>query len=131
MKEPKQVILMRTDLKMPKGKMVAQGAHASMAVLTQHFEIGTISKWLKARIFPETWMYSWLCGSFTKICLAVSSDIELAKLYSLATAAGIPAAKIIDNGRTCFNGVPTLTCCAIGPWDSDEIDKITGHLKLL
>ena len=29
----KQVIVMRRDLNMRKGKMVAQGAHASMAVL--------------------------------------------------------------------------------------------------
>lgn len=37
---------------------------------------------------------------------------------------------ITDVGRTEFNGVPTITALAIGPNKSEDIDKITGHLKL-
>jgi peptidyl-tRNA hydrolase, PTH2 family len=38
---------------------------------------------------------------------------------------------ITDAGHTEFKGVPTKTCLAIGPNDVDEIDVVTGHLKLL
>ena len=36
----------------------------------------------------------------------------------------------VDAGRTEFHGVPTATCCAIGPDWPERIDPITGHLKL-
>ena len=45
--------------------------------------------------------------------------------------ANLPNAVITDIGKTEFGGVPTVTAMAIGPADSDEINKITGHLKLL
>ena len=45
--------------------------------------------------------------------------------------AEIPNALITDAGLTEFHGVPTKTCLGIGPWESEEIDKITGELSLL
>ncbi len=39
--------------------------------------------------------------------------------------------RIRGGALTEFGGVPTLTACAVGPWWSDEVDRITGHLKLL
>jgi peptidyl-tRNA hydrolase len=42
----------------------------------------------------------------------------------------ILAALIRDAGITEFKE-PTITCAAFGPWWSDELDDITGHLKLI
>lgn len=139
MKPPKQVIVMRKDLNMRKGKMVAQGAHASMKALLhtmeQEFHEGFGDK---GELFTlsltdrcESYIGKWLDGAFTKICLSVDSEAELDAIVKQARDEGMLCSVIIDSGATEFNGVPTKTCCAIGPWDSEQIDKITGHLKLL
>lgn len=131
--KPKQVIVMRTDLKMDSGKMVAQGAHASLGALLKHAsrnKVDDVYSWVVS--FRENSAgEKWLHERFTKICVRVNSEEELLDIYQRATDAGLISCLIKDAGDTVFNGVPTLTCCAIGPaWDTD-IDKITGHLKLL
>jgi PTH2 family peptidyl-tRNA hydrolase len=114
----KQVIVMRTDLNMRKGKMVAQGAHASMKAVLDY---GTDNFHVKP----------WLESKFKKICVQVDSELELLELYNRALDRDIPCALIRDAGLTEFDGVPTLTCVAIGPAHEDHIDPITGDLKLL
>jgi peptidyl-tRNA hydrolase len=52
-------------------------------------------------------------------------------IYDKAKELNIPCALIQDAGLTEFNGVPTYTCCAIGPDDQVNIDKVTGELPLL
>lgn len=123
----KQVIVLRKDLNMRKGKMVAQGAHASMAALlgTAHREGDTLAIPLDARVEP------WLCGRFTKICVSVSSESELLGLYEKARAAGLLASLIQDAGLTEFGGVPTYTAVAVGPDEALKVDAITGGLPLL
>ena len=125
---PKQVIVMRKDLNMRKGKMVAQGAHASMKVLIglSFMRRGT----MQFHMDDENFSY-WIRNKFKKVCLGVNSEEELIQIYEAAEEAGIPCAMVNDEGLTEFHGVETKTCCGIGPADSDEIDKITGHLKLL
>lgn len=133
MREVKQVIVMRKDLNMRKGKMVAQGAHASLAVITNLFEWKATSFSLleaKFKIHSENPIYKWLNGPFTKICVSVNSEEELFSIYKQAHDKGIPCSLIRDAGKTEFKE-PTYTCCGIGPWFSDELDKITGDLKLL
>lgn len=132
----KQAIVIRKDLKMRRGKEIAQGAHASM-------------KWLVDRIntfidfhpdspppqcvhdyhfkYPEI---AWMTGLFTKVCLQVNSEQELLDVYEAAKKAGLEASLITDAGLTEFNGEPTTTCCAIGPDYEENIDKITKELKL-
>lgn len=125
---PKQVIILRKDLNMRKGKMIAQGAHASMAVI---LEMGTkISNRFNIDPMPQA-TKEWLNGSFTKVCLSCDSEQELLALHAQAIAAGIPCSLIRDAGKTEFNGVPTFTAVAIGPDYPENIDPITGHLKLL
>jgi PTH2 family peptidyl-tRNA hydrolase len=128
----KQVIILRKDLNMRKGKMVAQGAHASMAVLLNEGirdqgEIGLPT--LTIPMNPE--MEQWITGIFTKVCVSVDSEDELTDAYCTAKEAGLPASLILDKGLTEFDGVPTYTAVAIGPAKCEEIDKITGELKLL
>jgi len=125
----KQVIVMRKDLNMRKGKMIAQGAHASMKVL---LDAGALAE--DRRAFSlTTWpaLAEWLGGRFAKICVSVTSEAELDDVVARARAAGLPCALIIDSGATEFHGVPTKTCCAIGPAWADEIDVVTGALPLL
>ncbi len=115
----KQVILMRKDLKMRRGKEIAQGSHASMSFLLKQ------STPSNAPIIKE-----WVEGGQTKICLQIHSEEEMLELFKKADMAGLRANIITDSGRTEFNGVPTRTCMAIGPDLAVDIDKITKHLKL-
>lgn len=73
----------------------------------------------------------WLEGSFTKVCVRVDSEEELLCVVKAAQEAGLLVQLCVDAGRTEFHGVPTPTCCAVGPDFSERIDPITGHLKLL
>ena len=133
MTNPKQVIVMRTDLGMRKGKMCAQAAHASMAVILDMMEVEYKPEYEeRVLIIPaNSDLDKWLNGPFKKICVGVNSESELENLFKQSTDSGLPVAKIIDNGLTEFGGNPTFTCIAIGPASSEKIDKITAHLKLL
>lgn len=124
----KQVILVRKDLKMRRGKEMAQVAHASMKVFFDRNN-SEFTTSLRIPLTPD--MEEWVQGLFTKIVLYVSSEEDLLKAYELAQAAGIPTALITDAGLTEFNGVPTRTTCALGPAQASEIDKITGPQGLV
>ena len=115
----KQVIVLRKDLNMRKGKMVAQGAHASLGAILEDRKLKTDEDTL-----------AWLEGRFVKICVSVNSEEELLEIYNQANDAGLNCALIEDAGFTEFKE-PTLTAVAVGPGLPEEIDKITGELKLL
>ena len=124
----KQVIVLRKDLNMRKGKMIAQGAHASMKVILDLNE----SKTDDFMLIPlNAITREWFLGSFAKIALSVDSEHELMEIHHKAKRAELPCTLITDAGRTEFKGVPTNTAVAIGPAKSEDIDKITGDLKLL
>lgn len=129
----KQVIVVRKDLNMRKGKMIAQSCHASMKVFFDRMEyVGKNKRGLEeysSKVSQE--MKEWKDGAFTKIVVYVNSEEELDDLATLASVAGIPYALITDNGNTEFHGVPTKTALAIGPDESEAIDVITGNLPLL
>lgn len=132
----KQVIVMRTDLNMRKGKMIAQGAHASMKVLldimrTENIDSDHLGQEKILYIEDKSALNDWINGRFTKVCCQVNSEKELLELFEKAKSLGIPAALITDAGLTEFGGVPTNTCIAIGPDWEDKVNEITGHLKLL
>jgi PTH2 family peptidyl-tRNA hydrolase len=113
MQEIKQVILVRADLKMRKGKTAAQVAHAAVdAFKRSKFKI------------------DWERTGSKKVVLSVKDDKELRKFLRLATELDLPKAIIQDAGRT---ELPegTVTCLAIGPAPEDRIDSITGELKTL
>lgn len=138
----KQVIILRKDLNMRKGKMVAQGSHASMKVIldlmksemlitspsdyyADKVEVRTLS------LPNESALKDWINGIFTKVCVSADSEEELVGIYELAKSLGIPCSMIVDAGLTEFVGVPTKTAVAIGPDWEDKINEVTGHLKLL
>ena len=122
----KQVIIVRNDLKMPKGKACAQVAHASLGALLDYSTKINDNYVLDLK---DGILYTWLKGIFTKVCLKVESEQELLDIYKAAKDLNLSASLIKDAGFTVFPE-PTLTCVGIGPYYADTIDKITGHLKL-
>lgn len=117
----KQVILIRKDLNMRKGKMVSQGAHASINAYIQ-----TLGR--------NDWRYissQWMDDNYTKIVLGVDSVEELYHLRTIAQLHEIPHYLVKDMGFTEFNGVETVTALGIGPYYSVDIDRITSKYKLL
>jgi peptidyl-tRNA hydrolase, PTH2 family len=129
----KQVIVMRKDLNMRKGKMVAQGAHASlMDILSMmSFTESDNSRIMTLEVEKDSPLDQWINGGFKKICVSVNSESELFDIYDKARELNIPCVLIRDAGLTKFNGDPTYTCCAVGPDDEKNIDKVTGELLLL
>lgn len=138
MQQPKQVIVVRKDLQMRKGKLAAQVAHASLKAIFDYAQIspqeGMISFKIKASGPVAQWLYN---GAFTKIVVYVETEKDLDLIYASILELGqeirepIPCSLIIDSGKTEFNGVPTKTCVAVGPFHSDIVNRITGHLPLL
>jgi len=111
----KQAIILRTDLGMGKGKLVAQGAHASLSSLQKVKKM--------ARKF---WEYS----GQKKIVLRVSSEKELLDLFNKAKSKKIPCALIRDAGHTQLKP-GTITALGIGPLEDKKVDELVSHLKLL
>jgi PTH2 family peptidyl-tRNA hydrolase len=133
----KQVIAVRKDLNMRKGKIAAQVAHASLKVWFDRMIPGTpvdsdqiISYRIgNDKLTPE--MIEWKENAFTKIVVGAKDEDHIYSLAHQAKEADIPYAIIIDNGMTEFAGNKTTTCIAIGPADSEKIDLITGKLALI
>ncbi len=111
----KQVILVRNDLRLHRGKMSVQCSHASVeAVLKSDKE--KVKEWKKEGMM--------------KVILKVDNEKELLKYNQQAKDSSLTTALITDAGRTFFKE-PTRTCLAIGPDKEEKIDKITGKLKLI
>lgn len=136
----KQVIIIRKDLNMRRGKEISQCCHASQGWLIkklQHINLLDIQKNilnLNGKEFyklelteDEKW---WLENRTKKITLQVNSKTELLDIYNKAVESCLNAYLVEDLGLTEFDGVKTFTCVAIGPNKSEEIDKITKDLKL-
>jgi PTH2 family peptidyl-tRNA hydrolase len=128
MSEYKQVIVLRKDLKMGCGKACAQASHAAQLAL---FEAKRMEK-----LEPVMWeginniVDMWVTGGYHKVILTVDSETELIALHEVALARGLPTAFVVDFGLTQLPP-HTITAVGIGPAKSDEIDKITGHLRLM
>jgi PTH2 family peptidyl-tRNA hydrolase len=124
----KQVLVLRKDLNMSKGKMVVQCAHASIAFLTNKMKDNLSNPealwWVNLSQAEKEWVY----GTFFKVCVGVDSEKELLDIGYNAVMIGL-SVKYIEE-TTGFDK-PTVTCLAIGPDYSSKIDPVTKHLKLL
>lgn len=126
----KQVIVIRRDLKMRRGKEIAQGAHASSAWIT-HLVLASLDpRTGQATIALDPVAQLWITTSWRKVTLQVGTEEELVALHAAARARGLRSELITDSGRTEFGGVPTRTALAIGPDLASTIDEVTGHLAL-
>src|SRR5271154_4527153 len=112
----KQVLVLRKDLNMRKGKMVAQGSHASSKEFFDRFEKVSETETTVTYQFTVTKEENeWIEGRFTKVCVGADSEQELLAIYEKAKASGVASALIQDAGLTEFGGVPTYTAVGIGP----------------
>ncbi|MFH1403113.1 MAG: peptidyl-tRNA hydrolase Pth2 [Candidatus Altiarchaeota archaeon] len=109
----KQAIVVRTDLGMGKGKLAAQASHASLTAADRS---------------PHR--KEWVSEGQKKTVLKVSGEEELIRILQEAKDYGLPTALIEDAGHTQVEA-GTKTCVGIGPAPEEEIDKVTGRLKLL
>ena len=111
----KQVMIVRTDLKMRKGKIAAQCCH------------GAIGAYKKS---PADKIRKWENEAYAKVVLKVQTLEELTALKKLADEKGIVNYLVVDAGRTQLP-TSTTTVLGIGPDEDEIMDKITGDLKLL
>jgi len=114
----KMVIVVRTDIKMSKGKVAAQAGHAAVSAAEY------------ARRNRPEWWSPWISEGQCKIAVKAKSEQEINELERRARNAGLPVALIVDRGLT---EIPpnTTTCLGIGPAPAGKVDAITGNLSLL
>jgi len=111
----KQVIVVNTSLKLPKGKLAAQVAHAAVAAF---LEADTQAQ------------QAWLADGMPKVVLKVPDEVALLELHTLAQTQNIPLCLIEDAGRTVLPE-GTITCLGLGPAGESVLEALTGDLKLL
>jgi PTH2 family peptidyl-tRNA hydrolase len=111
----KQVIAVRKDLKLDKGKLAVQVAHASL------------DSYKKAD--PDC-REEWESEGSKKVVVETEGLKELLDLQKKARALGIPCSLIRDAGKTQLKP-GTITCLGLGPDSEERIDKVTGRLKIL
>lgn len=116
--EYKMVLCVNEILKMGKGKIAAQCAHAAVGVVDEHRE------------FSNGEFEAWELKGHAKVALRVANDTDMLELARLAEAQGMFTYVVVDAGRTQIPA-GSRTVLAIGPAPKRLVDKITGHLKLL
>ncbi len=111
----KQVIIVRKDLNLSKGKLAVQAAHASL------------DSYKNANEKTKT---EWEREGEKKVVVKVEGLKELLDIYKKAKEMDLPCSLIRDAGKT---ELPpgTITALGIGPCKEKDTDKITKKLKLL
>lgn len=120
--EYKQVIVIRTDLNMSKGKLCAQAAHSSLEAALKVIK--------KDKLFKSNIFETWRKQGMKKVVLKVNSKDLLFKYKDQAERNGISTVAIKDAGMT---EIPpgTFTSIGIGPDTEEKIDLITKKLSSL
>lgn len=137
----KQMIVVRRDLKMRKGKIAAQAGHACVEAVLM--ALARERRLDEVRLTPdESWVYlddagtqptplsDWFDAGVAKVCVYVDSEEELLELAQKGRDLGFLVALIRDAGYTEFHGEPTYTCLAFEPLRGEQIDPLTGDLPL-
>ncbi|HUT81556.1 MAG TPA: peptidyl-tRNA hydrolase Pth2 [Candidatus Bathyarchaeia archaeon] len=114
----KMVIAIRSDLKMTKGKMAVQAAHAAVLAVEE------------AKRNRSKWVQSWFHEGQKKVTVQIDTEQELQSLYQKAQRNNLPCSLVNDVGLTEFPP-GTATAVAIGPTPNDVLDKLTSQYKLL
>ncbi|KDD77140.1 PTH2 peptidyl-tRNA hydrolase [Helicosporidium sp. ATCC 50920] len=116
--ELKMVLVVNESLKMGKGKIGAQCAHAAVGLVEEvaFSEPGLLNAWAR--------------GGQAKICLRGLDTPQLKALRAEARRQGLATYLVQDAGRTQVEP-GSRTVLAIGPAPKSQIDLVTGDLKLL
>lgn len=114
----KMVLVVRTDLKMTKGKIAAQCCHGAIGAYQ-----------LAAEVSPDA-LRRWERSGCAKVALQVATDAELLAVYRAARQHRLPHYLVVDAGRTQIEA-GSKTVCAVGPGPVAAIDAVTGGLRLL
>ena len=114
----KQVIVVRDDLNMSQGKLAAQVAHASLNSAE------------KTREKKPEWYEDWRKSQQKKVVVKAPNVDDLKDLKKEAEIQSVPSALVQDAGHTELSP-NTYTTLGVGPAPDEEVDEITGHLKLL
>ena len=135
-KDTKQVLVIRKDLRMRRGKEISQGSHGSGAFVFRQLQEQVLANrkaGIKTKVFAVTLSEAeqdWIAESYAKITCQANSEEQLLALEAKAQESGVVVHRIEDSGRTEFGGVSTNTCIAIGPDYVDVIEPVTGTLAL-
>ncbi|XP_026184183.1 peptidyl-tRNA hydrolase 2, mitochondrial [Mastacembelus armatus] len=115
--EFKMILVVRSDLKMGKGKVAAQCSHAAVSAYKQ------IQR--RNPQLLKQWEY---CGQ-PKVVVKAPDEDTFIDLLGRAKEVGLPVSLIQDAGRTQI-APGSRTVLGIGPGPADLIDSVTGDLKL-
>ena len=135
----KQLIVMRRDLLMRKGKIAAQAGHACVEATLMALaredrldEVMVRGSWIALDHSEDdcTPLTAWFDAGIAKVCVYVDSEEELLDIYEQGLEQGFAVALIRDAGMTEFHGESTFTCLAFEPLFPEQIDPITGDLPL-
>ncbi len=114
----KLVCIVNQSLKMGKGKIAAQVGHASVEAC-----LFCIQK-------PSLAFEAWKRQGQRKVVVKARDAEEIEAILLAAIDAGLATTRIRDAGKTQIPS-GSLTVGAIGPAREEELDELTGHLKLL
>ncbi|XP_030375297.1 peptidyl-tRNA hydrolase 2, mitochondrial [Scaptodrosophila lebanonensis] len=120
-KPAKLALIVRSDLKMGKGKTAAQCAHAAI-MCYENAAHGTAEQ--------SALLQHWGRIGQPKIVLRVDTYEQLSGLQIQAQDANLVTALVRDAGRTQLEP-GTATVLGLGPASDVELDKLVAHLKLL
>ena len=112
------VLVVRTDLKMGKGKIAAQCSHAAVAAFK------------KAKARHQEILKKWERQGQPKIVTKIEKEDEMLMVMAIAKSLGLVTAIIQDAGRTQIDP-GSKTVVAVGPGPEKLIDEVTSNLKLL
>lgn len=125
MKNIKQVIVVRKDLRLRKAKIAALAAHAAMQFILDNNESDRPDE-LQVKLSQQE--VEWLKGSFDKDVLGVDSQDALSSMVLRAELNGINVYSIFDKSKKPDEG-SQLVCAAFGPDEEDQLAQIIGNLK--
>lgn len=111
----KQVVVMRSDLKMSRGKMAVQSAHAAVGAM---------------QCAKKPLVAAWGKQGQKKIIVSEKSEDSLIALVTKCKKLGIAHFLVADAGLTEL-APGTITAVGIGPDKEEKINKVTGSLPLL
>ena len=120
----KQAIIVRKDLNLKRKELISQATKASIKFIIENNESERGGQLLINLSSDET---AWLTGSFSQDILFVETKDQLDDIMFRAEILGIEAYSVFSKN----DGEAEASCVALGPDESDVINKLIHGLKPL